>query len=316
MNRAIIVYSLGALLLTAGLLTRSGLAQTPESVKIATIPIDAGAEALYAADNGFFRRNGIEAHIEHISNGPAITAAVASGAVNIGFSNLVSLAIAFKRGLPITLIAPAGSYTATAPTTVCMVARDSSIKSAKDLDGKVFATNGLKNIGEFGPRAWIDATGGDSSTVKFVEMPFPAMPGALAEGRIDAAVVSEPTATLSAGSMQLLSDCYDGIGKNFMIGAYFTTTAWATAHPELVRAVQQALRETAAWANDHHPQTAAILAKEAKIDPNVAARIRYRVFYPERLDPALIQPIIDVTAKYGGLPKSFSASEMIFQAPR
>ena len=192
-----------------------------------------------------------------------------------------------------------------------MVALNSPIKTAKDMNGKIFATNGLKNIGEFGPRAWIDKNGGDSSTVKFVEMPFPDMAGALAQGRIDAALMAEPTMTESKGTTRFLSNCYDGIGTNYMIGAYFASTAWATAHPDLVRKFQAAMRDTAIWANKNPGLSAVILARESKMNPEIAAKM-YRAVYPERLEAATIQPIIDVTAKYGGLPAVFPATDMIF----
>lgn len=281
------------------------------ALTIATIPIDVGAEVFYAQDQGFFKKAGIDAQIQSITNGPAITSAVAAGAVNIGFSNLVSLATAYKRGVPITIIAPAGLYSSAAPTSICAVGLNSAIKSAKDLDGKVFATNGLRNVGEFGPRAWIDANGGDSATVKFIEMPFPEMPLALARGTIDAALLAEPAATEAKGETRLLSKCYDGIAKSFLISAYFTTTAWAQAHPALVRKFQDVIRETAAWSNRNHDATAAILAREAKIDPAIAAKM-VRSVYPEKLDPAQMQPVIDVTAKYGSLTAPFPAAEMIY----
>jgi NitT/TauT family transport system substrate-binding protein len=281
-------------------------------LKIATIPIDTGAEAFYALDQGFYKKAGLDATIDRISNGPAITAAVVGGTDDIGFSNLVSLAIAFKKGVPITLIAPAGMYSSKAPTSTCQVALNSTIKTAKDMNGKIFATNGLKNIGEFGPRAWIDKNGGDSSTVKFVEMPFPDMAGALAQGRIDAALMAEPTMTESKGTSRFLSNCYDGIGSSYMIGAYFATTAWVAAHPDIVRKFQAAMRDTAIWANGNHAATAVILARESKMNPDIAAKM-YRAVYPERLEAAAIQPVIDVTAKYGGLPAVFPATDMMYQ---
>lgn len=286
--------------------------QATTTLKMATIPIDVGAEVFYAQDQGFFKKAGIDAQIQPISNGPAIAAAVASGTINIGFSNLVSLATAFKRGVPITLIAPAGEYSTNAPTSVCVVAQNSSIKTAKDLEGKTFATNGLKNIAEFGPRAWIDENGGDSTKVSFIEMPFPAMAAALARGQIAAALLAEPTATEFKSSTKLLSKCFDGISRSFLISAYFTTTSWANAHPDLVRKFQEAMRETAAWANKNHEKTAEIIARETHISPEVA-RSMNRSVYPERLDPALIQPVIDVTAKYGGLTGPFPAAQMIYK---
>jgi NitT/TauT family transport system substrate-binding protein len=290
-----------------------GNAQSTATIRLATIPIDTGAEAFYAADQGFFKSNGLDIAIERISNGSAITAAVVSGSLDIGFSNVVSLAIAFQHGVPITLIAPASVYNTKAPTTVCSVASASPIKSAKDLNGKIFATNGLKNIGEFAPRAWIDRNGGDSSTVKFVEMPFPDMAAALAAGRIDAAVLAEPTATVAKTQLRFLSKCYDGVGNDYLLGAWFVTTAWANAHPDLVKKFQQAMRDTAVWANANHRATAAILATEAKIDPEIALRMN-RAPYSERLDPAQIQPVIDVAAKYGALPAPFPAASLIYSA--
>jgi NitT/TauT family transport system substrate-binding protein len=290
---------------------RAGGAQEA-TLRIATIPIDVGAEVFYARDAGFFKKAGLDAQIQPITNGGAIAAAVASGAVDVGFSNLVSIATAFKRGVPITIIAPAGLYSTKTPSSVCVVAQNSPIKSAKDLTGKVFATNGLKNIAEFGPRAWIDKNGGDSSTVSFIEMPFPAMSAALAQGHIAAALLAEPSATEFKSSTRVLSKCFDGIAPNFMISAYIATTKWATAHPDLVQKFQQAIRETAAWANKNHDKTAEMLAKEAKISPDVV-RAMNRSVYPERTDPAMIQPVIDVTAKYGALNATFPASEMIYK---
>jgi len=307
MRRALIVLFVSVALLCP----QAGGAQEA-TLRIATIPIDVGAEVFYARDAGFFKKAGIDAQIQPITNGGAIAAAVASGAIDVGFSNLVSIATAFKRGVPITIIAPAGLYSTKTPSSVCVVAQNSPIKSAKDLTGKVFATNGLKNIAEFGPRAWIDKNGGDSSTVSFIEMPFPAMSAALAQGHIAAALLAEPSATEFKSSTRVLSKCFDGIAPNFMISAYIATTKWANAHPDLVRKFQQAIRETAAWANKNHDKTAEMLAKEAKISPDVV-RAMNRSVYPERTDPAMIQPVIDVTAKYGGLNATFPASEMIYK---
>jgi hypothetical protein len=39
----------------------------------------------------------------------------------------------------------------------------------------------------------------------------------------------------------------------------------------------------------------------------------FRAVYPERLEASAIQPVIDVTAKYGALPASFPATDMMYQ---
>ncbi|MBV8353696.1 MAG: ABC transporter substrate-binding protein, partial [Candidatus Eremiobacteraeota bacterium] len=111
-------------------------ARAADSVRFATIPIDTGAEAFYADAEHVFTKAGIDAHVQSITNGGAITSAVVGGSVDVGFSNILSLALAHERGVPVTLIAPAGLYVSRAPTSVLMVGKDATARSARDLNGK------------------------------------------------------------------------------------------------------------------------------------------------------------------------------------
>src|SRR5580693_2122463 len=114
-----------------------GSAQAPATLKIATTPTDIGSEVFYAADKGFFKANGLDAQIQVISNGAAITAAVMSGALDVAQSNIASLAAAHEAGLDVVIIAPAGMYSSKVPTTALVVGKNSPIKTAKDLNGKI-----------------------------------------------------------------------------------------------------------------------------------------------------------------------------------
>ncbi len=291
------------------------LAQTRPSVNVATIPIDSGSQAFYAKDAGFFEKAGLDAKVESITSGPAIIAGVASGAIDIGFSNLVSLETAYKRGVSIVVIAAAGLYLDSAPTTLLMVDKSSAVKTGKDLNGKIVATNGLKNIGQFAPAAWIDKNGGDSATVKFVEMPFPEMAGALAAHRIDAAIIAEPTLSDAKATTRVLGKAYSAVADQFLIGSWFASATWAKAHPDLVARFITAMRDSAVWANANQTKSADILAKYAQIDPKAAATMT-RARFAENLTPALVQPTIDVTAKYKAIDAAFPAQEIIYQPTR
>jgi NitT/TauT family transport system substrate-binding protein len=290
------------------LTTLPGGSQELTKLNIATTPIDIGAQPFYAQDEGFFKSSGIDATIQIISNGGAITAAVLGGSVDIAQSNVVSLAAAHEKGLGLVIIAPAGAYSNKAPTTALVVAKNSPIKTGKDLNGKILAGNGLKNITQVGAFAWMTKNGGDSSTTKFVEMPFSQMPAALTAGRVDAAVLTEPdlSAAIADGSVRVLGNCYDGISNNFLVGAWFTTMAWAKAHPDAVKRFQQAMVKTSEWANKNQAASGAILTKYTKIaaSPNMK-----RSIYGTKLDG--MQPLIDASAKYGVLAKTFSANDMI-----
>jgi len=285
-------------------------ARAADVVRFATIPIDTGAQVYYAEAEHFFSRAGIDAQVQSIQNGGAITSAVVGGSVEVGFSNILSLATAHEKGIPITLIAPAGLYLTKAPTSVLMVPKDSPARDARSLNGKTFAVNGLKNITQLAVQAWLDKNGGDSKTATFIEMPFPQMPAALASHRIDAALVAEPAVTEAKDAARILGRPYDAIAPDFLIAGWFTSVSWAAAHPDLVKKVAAVMRETAAWANKNAAASAVVLAAATKVEPAVLKSM-VRSVYAERLDPAAIQPLIDLAARYGLLKAAFPAQDMI-----
>jgi NitT/TauT family transport system substrate-binding protein len=261
---------------------------------------------------GFFAKQGLDATVQPIGNGPAIAAAVASGAIDIGFSNALSIETAYKKGLPFVFIAPAAVYASAAPTSVLMVPKDSPLSVAKDLNAKTIAVNGLKNIAEYAPSLWIDKNGGDSSTIKFIEIGPTEIPAALEAHRVDAAFVAEPQISQAKAGSRIFAKPYDLLGDGFMIAGYFTTRQWADAHPDLVRKFQAALRETATWANaiTNTGKSAEIMAKYAKLDPALV-RSSVRAKFGTVLAPAAIQPTIDLAARYK-LLESFPAAELIY----
>jgi NitT/TauT family transport system substrate-binding protein len=211
--------------------------------------------------------------------------------------------------LDVVVIAPAGVYSSKEPTSAIVVKATSPYHTAKDLNGKIIACNGLQNISQIGPEAWFDKNGGDVTSYKWTDMPFPDMPGALDTGRVDAALVAEPVLSdaLAKGN-RVLGNAYDGIAPSFLIGAWFTTGAWAKAHPDEVKRFQRAMFATAAWANQHRTESAAILNRATKI---VVQPSMKRTTYGEKLEPALMQPLIDATAKYGTLKASFPAIDLV-----
>lgn len=287
-------------------------AQTLPVVHVTLVPIDAGAEVFYAKDMGFFAKAGIDVDVQTAANGGAAAAAVAGNAVDIGYSDMVSISSAFAHGIPFVVVAPAALHEATAPTNYLMVAANSPIHTAKDLSGKIVAGSGLGTISGYAPRAWIEANGGDVSAVKFVELPFPQMQPALDAGRVDAVAIAEPFLSIARKTDRILASPYDAVAKEFLISAFFTTSTWAKAHPDLLNRFVTAMHEAAVWGNANHAKSAEILLKYAKLNPDLVATM-VRIHYGERLDPALMQPVINVAAKFGKFPP-FPADSLIYKA--
>lgn len=286
----------------------SGSAQTLTKLNVATTPNDSGAEVYYAVDMGFFKKAGLDVEITTLNNGGIIGAGIASGQFDVAQASLSSVAAAHERGLNFVVIAPAALYVADRPTSGLIVAKNSPFATAKDLNGKTIAVNGLFNVTQVGPEAWIEQNGGDLTTVKFIELPFADMPGALAAGRIDAAQISEPAldAATKTGA-RMLAPAYDAIAKRFLLAGWFSTAAWVDAHPDLARKFNAVMIETAKWANANPALSAKILEKYTKL-PVSATMVR--VLYPERTVVSEAQPLIDASARYKALKKTFPAIEI------
>ncbi len=283
------------------------------TVRVLTTPIDSAGEVYFAKDLGIFAKQGLDVTFQSGANGSAIAAAVSTDALDIGYSDVVTLAKGYVKGIPFVAIAPAAIWTATAPVAGLVVPSTSSIANAKDLTGKVVAVPGLGTLAEYSPRAWIDQNGGDATTVRFLEMPYAAMPAALTAGRIDAAYISEPFLAVVKSSVRVLGYSHNAIAKQFLQSAWFTTASWAKDHPDLVRRFAAAMHETALWANNkaNQSKSAEILAKYTKVDPATVA-VMERAHFGETLTAASIQPAIDVSAKYGKFD-AFPADRLIYR---
>ncbi len=304
-----------ALALTLALLCASpAAAQTATTLNVGTTPSEVAGEIFYGVDGGFFKKAGLDVQIQMLPNGGAVAAALASGAVDIGLADVMSMVNAHAHGLPFTYLAPGLQNSVTAPTFAVVVAASSAIREPKDLRG-VMAVSGLNNIAQVATAAWIDRNGGDSKQVKFIEMPFPAMLPALASGAIQASSANEPwlTAASDRGDRVLIED-KNPIAPVFLLGGWATTRDWIAKNGPAAARFVSAMREIAQWSNTHHDESAPILAKYSKLPPATIAHMR-RGDFAERFDPAQIQPVIDAAAKYGIIAAPFRAGEIIFGAP-
>jgi NitT/TauT family transport system substrate-binding protein len=172
---------------------REARAQTLTPMTIAPLSGPSDAALYYAQQQGWFRQAGLDLTIQPTANGPAAMSALVGGSIHASEGNMLSLAGAHAKGIPMTLIAPGSVFDASAaPSVRLVVSTSSTVKSPKDLGGKIVAVPSLSDLLSISTRSLIDKSGGDSNAVHFVEMPPAAMGGALQAQRIDAAGMYEP----------------------------------------------------------------------------------------------------------------------------
>lgn len=193
-----------------------------------------------------------------------------------------------------------------------MVAKDSPIQTARDLNGKVLASASLGDLFTTVNAAWMDQNGGDSKTVKYLELPGSATADAIAAGRVDAGTLADPilSEAVRTGKCRVLGYPQDVVGKVSIATAYFCTADFAAKNVATLSRFRKALDESAAYAAAHKPDMIPIVAKYSGIDaknivmPSLGHSSDLR-------DPRLTQPTIDIAAKYKAIPQPFAIKEMI-----
>lgn len=285
----------------------------------AVLPVHVGASlddgltpVLYALKAGIFKRIGLDVTLTSASSGAALAAAVAGGSVDIAKSALMSLISAHTHGVDFKLMAGAVTYTTGVQTVQLCTLKAGGIASPADLNGKTVVVDSLQSLNQMATQAMIDQRGGNSSTVRFIELPSASMLGALETGRADAASIANPMlqVVLETGKLRSFGDPYDAIGKRFLIAGWFCTQAFATLNPVVVRRFGAAVREAAAYTNGHHDETVPIVAEYSGLDPDVLRKM-HRDTNATELDPREVQPAIDAAYKYKFINRTFEAKELL-----
>ena len=312
MNRRTTLSTLAATAVTMLGAPRGLRAADLTPLQIGTMPTDGSSQPFYGVDRNFFKDAGFDVSVTILNNTASLASAVASGALEIGFGSVIPLAQAHLRGLNFRVIAPATIYNGTTPANVIMVAQNSTVKSGADLNGQTVAVNGLRDLTQYEMQAWIDQNGGNVSSVKLIEVPFSEMAAALVAGRVAAGILAEPAWTAALSTCRVIGNGSAVVGKRFMVTGWFATTDWLAKNADTAKHLQTVMLQIARWANANHAVTQEIVPKYTKISADVAAHMQRAVLGDTKPDPTLIQPVIDVAVKYGGL-QPLAASELIWQ---
>jgi NitT/TauT family transport system substrate-binding protein len=286
-------------------------AQTLTKISIASPSSDDATPAVYAASAGIFKKYGLDVDVQRLANGSAIAAAVLGGSITFGLNNTASISIAHAHGVPLQIVAPGGLYTGD-DAVLLIVSKNSSIHSARDLAGKVAGSPSVRDMASLSTMAWIDQHGGDSASLKVVEIPSPSITAALSEGRIDMATLQVPSLSeaLSSGTVRSIGRPYTGISSHFLLSAWIASTDTIAHSPDVVKRFIAALQEASRYTDAHHAETVAAMSAFSGVDASVIAS-GVRSNPPQYVDPMMLQPLVDRAAQYKFIDRSFDAKDMI-----
>jgi len=302
----------GAALAAAALPVRSRAqgSGTTTVIRLGATPSDDMTPIVYGMKTGIYQRAGLDLQVTRMANGPSVMAGVVSGAFDIGKTSIQTVFDAHQKGLPFTICAIAIVYVSRAPYAAYVVPKDSPIRTGKDFNNQLISTGAIGGIGQTALFAWVDSHGGDSKSVRFVEIPYTAAVAAVESGRVAAAEMSQPALAVAVDHGLRLIPVFDALGPEYPFVVWVTTKDYSAKHPETVRAFYRAYTEAATYTNAHHPETAPLMAEFTGISLETISHMT-RGEAGTRLSAKPIQAVIDTCVKFGALKQGFPAQEIV-----
>jgi NitT/TauT family transport system substrate-binding protein len=243
---------------------------------------------------------------------PTIVESIKAGRLEATFM-IAPLAMKLReQGVPVKIL-----YLGHRDGSTVMVQKDSPAKSLRDLRGKVFAIPSKYSNQNLVIHKLMEDQGVKPDEIRFVEMPPPDMPGALAAKAIDAYFIGEPHAARAEldGSGRVLYHAKD-IWPHFISCVLVVHEKLIKERPEVMKDLVRGIAESGEWAETHRLEAAKVAAPYFRQDEKVVRyvltqppdRVSYRMLTPTDEE---MQKIHDMALKAGILEKPIDMKELI-----
>jgi sulfonate transport system substrate-binding protein len=243
-------------------------------------------------------------------SGPQLLEGIKAGAIDFAHSGDAPPIFAQAAGTPLLYI---GHEPAAPKGEAIIVPKDSPIKTVADLKGKKIALNKGSNVHYLLVRA-LDKAGLKYTDVELVYLPPAGGRAAFEKGDVDAWVIWEPyrtTAEMSSGARTLA----DGTGLVSNYEFFFTTKAFAEAHPQMIDVVLGAARDVYAEAAKDMRGTAKTFSAAAGFpEPVMEVALSRRTFGILPISSPVIaeqQKIADTFKDLGLIPAAINVSDAV-----
>jgi NitT/TauT family transport system substrate-binding protein len=294
----------------------SGASAGVTNVTLGYVPYTDDAALFYAQDSGIFRKHGLNVSFVAQASPVAVEASMASGTEQFGFITVPVLINLNSKGVPVKCVSSVdGNQPADAAhdSTVLVAAKGSGVTSIAGLAGKNVAEVQLTSLNSLAVQVLAKRAGIDPKSIHQIAMPFPQMPAALAQGRVQAAVIVAPfTASALADGATVLTHPNVDLFPNGTVTCLDAMGSYISAHPSVVAAFRAAMNESIAYSQAHQSDAKATLVKHLNLPAAVAQKETLATNWDPTLNPATIAEIENYMKQYGQITSEPPAASMIW----
>jgi NitT/TauT family transport system substrate-binding protein len=286
------------------------------NVTLGYVPYVDDASLFYAQDSGIFRKHGLNVTFVPQASPVAVEASMASGTEQFGFVTTPVLINLNSKGVPVKCVTTVDGNqpsSAAADSTVLVAAKGSGITSIAGLAGKNVAEVQLTSLNSLAVMVLAKRAGVDPASIHQVAMPFPQMPAALAQGRVQAAVIVAPfaAAALADGATVLVHPNV-ALFPNATVTCLDAMGSYISSHASVVADFRAAMNESIAYSQTHQSVVKQTLVKHLSLTAAVAQKELLSTDWNPALNPASITLIEGYMKQFGQITSEPAASSMIW----
>jgi NitT/TauT family transport system substrate-binding protein len=302
---------------TTGTASTAQAAAGTTALKVGTSPTLSNASLYLAVDNGTFKAHSLEVTTQLVTSGAEAVPQLLNGQIKFTAADPLGALVAISQHVPVVIVAQANVVPASAAQdpTGLLVSASSGIHSAADLAGKTIAVNALDSLSQVTAEAAIDAGGGDSAKVKFVELPIPQMTAAVQRGQVSGAVLNEPyvTQAKASGLVDLFPVMSKAIPGTPQL-VYIASKAFATSNPAIVKSFTVSITAANGDLSRNQALIRSVGAKSTTVGASVLAKIVLPTFTSSGLNAASLATLEQLMVKYKVLKAPLQPSAYLYTA--
>lgn len=316
LRRALIgTTAVGAVLALAACASTASAAKSsgPEKrdLVVAAVPGEGAAGLYIAQDKGLFAKAGLHVKIQPVVSAQTVIPGMLHGSIDVASGQYPSYIGADAAGIAKMRILAAG-YSLGPHVQEIIVSAHSKITSVPDLKGKTIAVNQPNSVTTDLLFNVLAPYGITPAQVHVVTFPFPAMPGVLAAGKIDAAFEIEPflSEAVKQEGVQELADIDSGASQGFPVSGYAVLASWAARYPRTAAAFAKAIREGNAIAATNLAVLQHTFSAQLHLSPAITGVMAVGSF-PTTTSAVQLQRVADLMLQYKQLKQRFMVKSII-----
>ncbi|HEV7238602.1 MAG TPA: ABC transporter substrate-binding protein [Thermoanaerobaculia bacterium] len=292
----------------------------PRELRIGYLPIAECAHLYVGIAKKFFQEEQLTVKLQPMKGGATILPAVQSGDLDVGFTNVVSLAMFDSRLRPddphyLKSVCCASYERPNYLNHALLVAKTSRLAPSDLVKPSTrIGLNTILNIEELMLRRYLASRGTAAANLNVRQVAFPEMLNLLRNNDLDVISTVEPfiEPNVRKGDVRILARQYIDVSPETLVATYAVSTEWARENADVLARFYRAMAKADTFIRSNSAETRQIIGTFTRIQPQDLAVMGMPAF-ELTVNPARLQETVEQMRRFQFISQSPSVDSMIWK---